>query len=66
MKHDFSEVDIDNAYAEGRSDGYALGYAEGRSDGYALGYDDGYDEGYSLGYDEGYSGVKTLIKMSTT
>ena len=54
MKHDFSEVDIDNAYAEGRSDGYALGY------------DDGYDEGYSLGYDEGYSGVKTLIKMSTT
>ena len=59
----YSEVDIDNAYAEGRSDGYALGYAEGRSDGYALGYDDGYDDGYALGYDENHSGVKTLIKM---
>ena len=34
----------DDVYAEGRSDGYALGYADGRSDGYTLGYEDGYDE----------------------
>ena len=33
---------------------------------FTYGHSVGYDDGYELGYDEGHSGVKTLIKMSTT
>ena len=50
----YSEVDIDNAYAEGRSDGYALGYDDGLNEAvdteeatYSRGFEDGRAEAES-------------------
>lgn len=44
---------VENAFNEGRAQGYSDGYQVGTSDGYNNGYTEGYSEGETVGYNQG-------------
>lgn len=49
----YTQQDLDNAYASGKTDGYDSGYTEGYNGGYTDGYNQGTADGYQTGYAEG-------------